>query len=55
MNANKDDDESGTVRKLSGFYAYRNTFDEDSVWLDIPKNGQNNCFVVLTSRANLAQ
>lgn len=24
---------------LKGFYSYKNTFDEDSVWLDIPKNG----------------
>ena len=24
---------------LRGFYSYKNTFDEDSVWLDIPKNG----------------
>ena len=40
---NATEDEHGTVQSLSGFYAYKNTFDEDSVWLDIPKKGQNNC------------
>lgn len=24
---------------LRGFYSYKNTFDKDSVWLDIPKHG----------------
>jgi hypothetical protein len=24
---------------LKGFYSYKNTFDKDSVWLDIPKHG----------------
>lgn len=28
---------STSTSTLNGFYAYRNTFDEDSVWLDIPK------------------
>lgn len=24
---------------LNGFYSYKNTFDKDSVWLDVPKDG----------------
>lgn len=24
---------------LKGFFSYKNTFDRDSVWLDIPKHG----------------
>lgn len=24
---------------LKGFYSYKNTFDKDSVWLDVPRNG----------------
>lgn len=26
---------------LGSFYAYRNTFNEDNVWVDVPKNGEN--------------
>lgn len=39
MNASSDPQagESSSTSTLNGFYAYRNTFDEDSVWLDIPK------------------
>ncbi|KAL8638064.1 MAG: hypothetical protein Q9228_004743 [Teloschistes exilis] len=29
---------SADGRNLNSFYAYKNTFDSDSVWLDIPKN-----------------
>lgn len=37
---NKDpDDPTGGRGTLKGFYSYKNTFDEDSVWLDIPKHG----------------
>lgn len=25
---------------LNGFYSYKNTFDKDSVWVDIPKHGK---------------
>ncbi|KAB8229522.1 uncharacterized protein BDW43DRAFT_188538 [Aspergillus alliaceus] len=36
---NKDlDDPTGGRGTLKGFYSYKNTFDEDSVWLDIPKH-----------------
>ncbi|KAH8423628.1 Zn(II)2Cys6 transcription factor domain-containing protein [Aspergillus melleus] len=36
---NKDlDDPSAGRGNLKGFYSYKNTFDKDSVWLDIPKH-----------------
>ena len=38
MNNRTADEESGR-ESLRGFYNYKNTFGEDSVWLDIPKNG----------------
>ncbi|KAJ4293072.1 hypothetical protein N0V90_008354 [Kalmusia sp. IMI 367209] len=31
-------DDSGEDNSLKGFYAYRNTFDEETIWLDIPRN-----------------
>lgn len=31
-----DADADGNV-SLKGFFAYKNTFDNDSVWVDIPK------------------
>ena len=37
---NKNDDAySGDRGTLRGFYSYKNTFDENSVWLEIPKQG----------------
>jgi hypothetical protein len=36
---NKTADEENGRESLRGFYNYKNTFGEDSVWLDIPKNG----------------
>ncbi|RAH77386.1 Zn(II)2Cys6 transcription factor [Aspergillus japonicus CBS 114.51] len=36
---NKSGEENSSGRgSLKGFYSYKNTFDEDSVWLDIPKH-----------------
>lgn len=35
MNKDEDDSRGG----LKGFYSYKNTFDADSVWLEIPKQG----------------
>lgn len=29
----------GADQGLKGFYAYKNTFGHDAVWLDIPKQG----------------
>ncbi|TVY41458.1 hypothetical protein LOCC1_G005139 [Lachnellula occidentalis] len=26
--------------KLGGFYAYRNTFDEHNIWVEVPKTGR---------------
>jgi hypothetical protein len=26
---------------LGSFYAYRNTFNEDNVWVDVPKTGND--------------
>ncbi|CAG8981908.1 hypothetical protein HYALB_00009163 [Hymenoscyphus albidus] len=36
MNGNAGDVEDGN-NKLGGFYTYRNTFDDNSVWVEIPK------------------
>jgi hypothetical protein len=35
-------DDSGDENSLKGFYAYKNTFDEDTIWMDIPRNGMSN-------------
>lgn len=32
-------DDSGDENSLKGFYAYKNTFDDDTIWMDIPRNG----------------
>ncbi|KAF9894963.1 hypothetical protein FE257_004586 [Aspergillus nanangensis] len=39
MNTSLEDPSSGRG-SLKGFYSYKNTFDKDSVWLDIPKHGR---------------
>ncbi|KAJ8115603.1 hypothetical protein OPT61_g2777 [Boeremia exigua] len=31
-------DDSGDENSLKGFYSYKNTFEDDAIWLDIPKN-----------------
>lgn len=31
-------DDSGDENSLKGFYAYKNTFDDDTIWMDIPRN-----------------
>ncbi|KAI4950885.1 Transcription activator amtr1 [Alternaria arbusti] len=31
-------EDSGDENSLKGFYAYKNTFDEDAIWMDIPKH-----------------
>ena len=36
---NGSDDRSGSEGNLKSFYAYKNTFDEASVWLEVPKQG----------------
>ncbi|KAK4693605.1 hypothetical protein P7C71_g3824, partial [Lecanoromycetidae sp. Uapishka_2] len=37
MNANRTGSGSEGNPSLSGFYSYKNTFDRDTVWLDVPK------------------
>jgi hypothetical protein len=38
---NRSSDQSPEGRgSLNGFYSYKNTFDKDSVWLDVPKHGK---------------
>lgn len=37
-NASMNGDDSGDENSLKGFYAYKNTFDEDTIWMDIPRN-----------------
>jgi hypothetical protein len=39
-NASMNGDDSGDENSLKGFYAYKNTFDEDTIWMDIPRNGK---------------
>jgi hypothetical protein len=39
-NASMNGDDSGDENSLKGFYAYKNTFDDDTIWLDIPKHGR---------------
>ncbi|KAF2476520.1 uncharacterized protein BDR25DRAFT_331299 [Lindgomyces ingoldianus] len=36
-NASMNGDDSPDENTLKGFYAYKNTFDDETVWLDIPK------------------
>ncbi|KAL4876574.1 hypothetical protein BJY04DRAFT_140677 [Aspergillus karnatakaensis] len=38
MNESIEDSASDGRGSLKGFYSYKNTFDKDSVWLDIPKH-----------------
>jgi hypothetical protein len=33
-------EDSGDENSLKGFYAYKNTFDDDAIWMDIPKHGE---------------
>jgi len=33
-------DDSGDENTLKGFYAYKNTFDDETVWLDIPQHSK---------------
>lgn len=38
MNGNGEVEEGGA--RLGGFYAYKNTFNENNVWVDVPKTGR---------------
>ncbi|KAL6712490.1 hypothetical protein ACN47E_000367 [Coniothyrium glycines] len=37
-NASMNGDDSGDENSLKGFYAYKNTFEDDAIWMDVPKN-----------------
>lgn len=39
MNAAGDEEAGERTGRLGSFYAYKNTFNESNVWVDIPKNG----------------
>ncbi len=40
MNGNGDGEvDEGNGKKLGGFYAYKNTFNENNTWVDVPKRG----------------
>jgi hypothetical protein len=47
MNGN-DEGENGGAR-LGGFYSYKNTFNENNVWVEIPKTGTDLCHYFLLS------
>lgn len=32
------------AHNLNGFFAYKNTFDQDSIWLEVPKTGETTLF-----------
>jgi hypothetical protein len=36
------DVEDNNGGKLAGFYSYRNSFNEDNVWVEVPKRGMQN-------------
>jgi hypothetical protein len=38
MNGSGEVDERNR-KKLGGFYAYKNTFNEDNIWVEVPKKG----------------
>lgn len=38
MNANGDHSAADHDSPLSSFYAYKNTFDQQTTWVDIPKD-----------------
>jgi hypothetical protein len=39
MNRNIDEDAAESSSRLGSFYAYKDTFNEDNVWVEVPKNG----------------
>jgi hypothetical protein len=41
MNGNGDDEVAESTTRLGSFYAYKDTFNEDNVWVDVPKNGKS--------------
>jgi hypothetical protein len=47
MNGNGKVEAGERSAKLGGFYAYKNTFNENNVWVDVPKTGTHNWLIVL--------
>jgi hypothetical protein len=41
MNRNGDEEAGENCGRLGSFYAYKDTFDEDNVWVEVPKNGRS--------------
>jgi hypothetical protein len=48
-------DDSGDEHSLKGFYAYKNTFDEDTIWMDIPRHGMLSFTLGHCGRLTLSQ
>jgi hypothetical protein len=40
MNGGEDVASGDRSAKLGAFYAYRNTFNEESIWVEVPKKGR---------------
>jgi hypothetical protein len=39
MNGIGDEETGESPGKLGSFYAYKNTFNENNIWVDVPRNG----------------
>jgi hypothetical protein len=39
-NASMNGEDLGDENPMKGFYAYKNTFAEDAIWMDVPKNSE---------------
>jgi hypothetical protein len=44
--------EDALDESLKGFYAYKNTFDDNTVWVDIPNNGELFIFIFISIQGN---
>ena len=41
MNGTGEEEAGERTGRLRSFYAYKDTFNEDNVWVDVPKNGRS--------------
>jgi hypothetical protein len=41
MNRSRDEEPGESSGRLGSFYAYKDTFNEDNVWVEVPKNGRS--------------
>jgi hypothetical protein len=41
MNRTPDDLAGDNTGRLGSFYAYKDTFNEDNIWVDVPKTGRS--------------